>query len=85
MYDDADSVTTLVGLARIDIHDGTGVLSVRDNECGLDFANAIFGHFLVRPSPVAMPVGFYVGPALLLLLALTGLVMMRRRGFTCWQ
>ena len=87
MYDDADIVTTTVGLGTVFIAGaGTGGISVFDNEVPSDepdlFGLSSTGHFLVRPSPVAMPIGPYSRAALLILLALTGLVMVRRRSST---
>ncbi len=80
LYDDGDpSEPGGVGRARADLIFANPIAEVRDDQRTSDLAVPSQGHFLVRPSPVAMPIGPYVGPVLLLLLALTGLVMVRTR------
>ena len=66
-----------VGFARASIILGTPIAHVRDDQRASDLASPIEGNFLVRPRPVAMPIGPYVGSALLLLLGLTGLPLAR--------
>ncbi len=79
LYDDGDpSEPGGVGEAQAGDTFGTPIASVRDDWRASDQASPTSGHFLVRPSPVATPIGPYVGPALLLLLGLAGLVMVRR-------
>ena len=83
LYDDGDpSAPGGVGFAEASHTFGNGVTEVQDDQRPSDLASPTEGNFLVRPSPVAMPIGPYVGPALLLLLGFAGLVMVRRRSFT---
>ena len=76
LYDDGDpSQPGGVGFAEAVFIFGTGWTEVRDDQRASDLASPTEGNFLVRPSPVAMPIGPHVGPALLLLLVIAGLVM----------
>ena len=86
LYDDGDpSEPGGVGFAEATFIFGTGWTEVQDNQRASDLASSTEGNFLVRPSPVAMPIGPYTRAALLILLALTGLVMVRRRSSTSWR
>ena len=83
LYDDGDpSAPGGVGFAEAVSLFGGGWTEVRDDQRASDLASPTTGNFLVRPSPVAMPIGPYVGPALLLLLGLAGLMMVGRRRST---
>ena len=83
LYDDGDpSAPGGVGFAEATLLFSSPRAAVHDDQRASDLASPSEGHFLVRPSPVAMPIGPYVAPALLLLLALAGLVMVRRRSST---
>ena len=76
VYDDGDpSAPGGVGFAEATINFGNMMTAVQDDQRASDLASSTEGNFLVRPSPVAMPIGPYVGPALLLLLGLAGLVV----------
>ena len=78
LYDDGDPAEPGgVGFAEATYNLGTFSARVLDDQRASSLASLEEGNFLVRPRPVAMPIGPYVGPALLLLLALTGLVMVR--------
>ena len=86
LYDDGDpSAPGGVGFARATLNLATPIAEVRDDQRASDLASSTEGNFLVRPSPVAMPIGPYTRAALLILLALTGLVMVRRRSSTSWR
>ena len=83
LYDDGDpSAPGGVGFAEATLLFTNEIAEVRDDQRASDLASSTEGNFLVRPSPVAMPIGPYIGPAFLLLLGLTGLVMARRRRST---
>ena len=83
LYDDGDpSAPGGVGFARATNVFGVGSTEVLDDQRASNLASPDEGNFLVRASPVAMPIGPYVGPALLLSLGFAGLVMVRRRSST---
>ncbi len=83
LYDDGDpSGPGGVGFAQASIGLGSSATSVRDDQRGSNLASSTEGNFLVRPSPVSMPIGPYSRAALVILLALPGLVMVGRRSFT---
>ena len=80
LYDDGDpSAPGGVGFARATRIFGTPSAAVNDDQRASDFASPGTGNFLVRPIPVAMPIGPYSRAALLILLALAGLAMVVRR------
>ena len=86
LYDDGDpSAPGGVGFAEVNLIFGGTSAAVHDDQRASDLASPTEGNFLVRPSPVAMPIGPYTRAALLILLALTGLVMVRRRSSTSWR
>jgi hypothetical protein len=79
-YDDGDpSAPGGVGFAEVTILVGAPRTAAHDDQRASDLASPSEGNFLVRASPVAMPIGPYSRAALLILVALTGLVMVRRR------
>ncbi len=79
LYDDGDpSGPGGVGFAEAIYNFGNFSAAVHDDQRASSLASSTEGNFLVRPSAVALPIGPYSRAALLLLLALTGLVMVRR-------